>query len=99
MQAGRGRDDEHQHDHRGPEDGRDDRLPPLVLPVDVLEVEYERELVEDERGARTKGKAATSTKAGFAYAEKPIRPLTRTSTRPGTMWWRWVPPRRPLPQP
>ena len=55
MQAGRCGEDEHQHDHRRAEDGGDDRLAALVLPVDVLEVEDERELVEDEGGAAAEG--------------------------------------------
>ena len=52
--GGRG-EDEHQHDHRRAEHRGDDGLAALVLPVDVLEVEDERELVEHERRAGAEG--------------------------------------------
>ena len=55
VQPGRRGEDEHQHDHRRAEHRGDDGLPALVLPVDVLEVEDERELVEHERGAGAEG--------------------------------------------
>ena len=53
MQAGGRRDYQHQHDDGRTEDGGDDGLAPLILPVDVLEMEHKGELVENERGART----------------------------------------------
>ena len=55
VQPGRRGEDEHQHDHRRAEHRGDDGLPALVLPVDVLEVEHERELVEHERRAGAEG--------------------------------------------
>ena len=55
MQPGRRGEDEHQHDHRRAEHRGNDGLPALVLPVDVLEVEDERELVEHERRAGAEG--------------------------------------------
>ena len=74
MQAGGRRDHEHQHDDGRAEDGGDDGLAPFVLPVDVLEMEHERELVEDERRTRTERDRGDVDERGVRIRGEPDQP-------------------------
>ena len=75
-----------------------DRAPALLLPVDVLEVEPERELVqrqpgadpEEDRGDLAPGRVRVATAT-------PIQPKISSSRIPQTRWWMCVPPTETLP--
>ena len=91
--------DQQQRAEQEPHDAGVDRAAPLRGPVDVAQVEGERELVEDEGAADPEDdreRLARQCRPGRGRCRSSRS--TRTITTPTTMWWTWTSPIRPLGQ-